>query len=1018
MLPPRKVIMPGRTNGLSVSTANHASNFGALTFIHVESIQPCLLRTRSNLLSRCHFSCNGKRQWSLCKEPKIYKRSEARYYPSTSQAFKSFHPKPSSYTGHLINRYLSGHGWRLSSSRGSANKPPKDKSKGDEEKHYDWYTDQLKRIEQSMDHFEEIKRRIDSDPFGVLFGRRLEELYPWKWRSSINPKTAKAEAKTPKANSVNQACPAERRENLNNASKNQTDIEYCHSSTNARIPSAFGAWSESRKPTDEGYDIDPITMRKVPKEALCSDLAGLGARENRDESINILVKRFVPATSTVHGRGSTEPLKGNSSQLPSSDKPISSQVNAIPNSQADHHTRDWLAQGGFGAKGQAASMPAVDPKTELQTGKNIETESSPSKIESALERHLRRHESYFERKPTSRSNLEYDARENKTEDVDLLRPSDVRAASGLRGRNPKETAEEQQERRNSLTADYENRVQSLERQFVEEIAAHNAKGSNVNDANDKPKMPIQSFKDLLKALRFKNPNTLDNMLEDVTNAEHASRKAFTEVRNTQDEKSQNTTTAKGLEVQPAVAQWPEPGEGDMASNVHEFAGRDRWYKRRAPHAIEQSEARTMQAAKDRALFCEIRGIYEDTYGVIDTKHRQQSRTLPAENRVERNAQHTVGYEKQPSFEDGITSEEHETLSKRNKTETPENCDPPNLEGMAMIQRLFEELHETQSLFQAHKIQLEGIPTKGESSNLLQSLKESEQRVLHTLKTAWALLNTSAALPKQHMDGSSNRDTATNASKTAEGNSQSPPMAQQGPSNVYRILAYDPYTQKVTTAKTTSLKGSPNEKPLTLSEALSNLTNPAKFVPYFASLNKLGYEIISGGANILVFKNIRSQNASAMAVDDSHAFSEATTRHANPIDGTTTQTGNFASPTGFVNHDAVLPPSAPEFEQQEVPYSKQVQSGEKVRREEPVFSGSARTRWQDDYDHGPKSKAKLKSRLRRAARRKRTWRRMVWVGVWTATCCYAVGLATEHFRVQRSKATFLRMASLGVGSESS
>lgn len=988
--------MPGRTNGASVSTVNQASNFGALISIHAESIQPCLLRTRSNLYGRRHFSYNGKHQWSLSK---IYKRSEARYIPSTSQAFKSFQPKPSSYTRLLINRYPSGHGWRLLSSWGNANKPPEGKSKGDEKEHYDWYTDQLKRIEQRMDHFEEMKKRIDSDPFGALFGRRLEELYPWKWRSSINPKTARAEAETPKSNSVNQACPAEPSKNLNNASKNQADIENCHSSTSARIPSAFGAWSGSRKPTDEGYDIDPITMRKIPKEALCSDTTGLGARDNRDEIINIPVKRFVPATSTAHGRDSTEPSKDKSSQLPSSDKPISSQVNAIPNSQADCYTQDWLAREGFGAKGQAASMPAVGPTTELQTGKNVETESSPSKIESALERHLRRHDSYVEGKPTSRLNLEYDARENKAEDVDLLRPSDVRAASGLRGRIPKETAEERQARRNSLTAGYENRVQSLERQFVEDITAHNAKGSNVNDANDKPGMPTQSSKDLLKALRSKNSNTLDNKFKHGANAENAAKKASTEVCNTRDEKSQNTTTAKGWGAQPAVAQWPEPGEGDMASNVHEFAIRDRWYKRRAPHAVEQSEARVIQAAKDRALFREIRAIYEDTYGVIDTKHRQQSCTLPGENRVEHNAQHTVGYEKQPSFKDSIiTSEEHDISSKRNKTETPENCDPPNLGGMAMIQRLFEELHETQSLIQAHKIQLEGIPTKGESSNLLQCLKESEQRVLQTLKAAWALLKTSAALPEQRMDGSSNRDTATNASKTTEGDSQSPPIAQQGPTNVYRILAYDPYTQKVTTAKTTSLKGSPNEKPLTLSEALSNLTNPAKFVPYFASLNKLGYEIISGSANILVFKNVRSQSASAMAADDSHAFSEATMRHANPIDGTTTQTGNFASPTGFVNYDAVLPPSAPEFEQQEVPYSEQVQSGEKVRREEPVFSGSARTRWHDDYYHEAISKAKLKSRLRRATRRKRTWRRMVWVGVWTATCCYAVGLATEHLRV--------------------
>lgn len=991
--------MSRKISGLGVKSASQPSISSAFVVINADTAQQCLQRTPSHFQSRRQLSYDGKRQWSFCKESKIYKRSEARYYPSISQAGKSFHPKSSSFIGHLINRYLPGHSWRLLSSWGGVNRPSKDKSKGDDQVHYDWYTEQRKRVEESMDPFEEIKRRIDKDPFGALFGRRLEELCPRKWGSSINPKAAKAEAKTSKSvTSTDKVCPAESSKNLNDANKNQTDTEYYPSSTNARISSAFGAWSEPKKPTDEGYDIDPITMRKVPKEALRSSSAGLDARNNHDGSISIPIKRFVTATLTVHDCGSKEPSKGNSSKVPSSDKPVSSHVNAIPDSQAEGHTQDWLAQEGFGAKGQAAGVAAAVAKTELQAGNKIETKSSPSKIESALERHLRTQGSSFEKKLLTRSNLEYDAKENITEDVDLLRTSDVRAASGLRGRTLKETAEEQQGRRDSLTADYENRVQGLERQFVEEIAAHNAIRSNSNDAVDKPNMLTQSFHDLVDALRPKNLSALDNRLEGVINAELAAPKASLEVRNTGDPISQKTTTAQDLGAQPTVSQWAEPGEGDMASNVHEFAGRDRWYKRKAPHAMEQSEARVVQAAKDRALFREIRGIYEDTYGVIDTKHRQQSRSPPAENYIERKAQHTVGYGKQASSEVGtITSEAHELSSKPNKTETLENCSPPNLEGMAMIQRLFEELHETQSLIQAHKMQLEDIPTKGESSNLLQSLKASEQRVLQTLKTAWALLKTSAALPSQPMDGSSNRDIAPNASKTAVGTSKSQ-TAQQDPSSVYRILAYDPYTQKVTTAKTTSLKGSPNEKPLTLSEALSNLTNPAKFVPYFASLNKLGYEIISGGANILVFKKVRGENTLALSADDLPAFSEATMRHANPIDGTTTQTGNFASPTGFVNHDAVLPPSASDLEQQEVRYSEQAQSGETVRREEPVFSGSSRTRWHDEIDRGPKYKAKLKSRLRRAARRKRTLRRMVWVGVWTATCCYAVGLATEYLRV--------------------
>ena len=68
------------------------------------------------------------------------------------------------------------------------------------------------------------------------------------------------------------------------------------------------------------------------------------------------------------------------------------------------------------------------------------------------------------------------------------------------------------------------------------------------------------------------------------------------------------------------------GEGDMSANVHEFASRDRWYKKKAPHTIDrelQAQSKSHeQRARDLALVREIRGIYEDSYGTIDTKHRQ------------------------------------------------------------------------------------------------------------------------------------------------------------------------------------------------------------------------------------------------------------------------------------------------------------------------------------------------------------------------------------------------------------
>ena len=855
---------------------------------------------------------------------------------------------------------------------------PKDRGKGDEQEHYDWYNDHQRRIKENLKRFEEIKRRIDSDPFGMLFGRRLQELYPRKWRPSSDPWGAEAtDSASPSSAAAEKDCADEFVTKSQEASKTWAEIKQCHSNM------AGIEQEPSVSPSTVEYDIDPISMRKVLKRPLARSQTSPSTRENLDENIVIPVKPFMTATST-QPQDHTKPSIDKDPKASLNKIPISPQVNTIPTSQADGNVQDWLAQEGFGAKSQVASVTAAVPKTKLQADP-AEHRFSSSRIESALDRHL------ASRTPPTRSKLKYDPKENKTEDIDLLRASDVRASSGLRGRTPKETAEEQQERRKRLAADYENRVQDLERRFAEEIGAHKGTQEEVNEAIERPSPPRQMFQDHTGA--FATESTLQE-----PNKRQVVNRLYENTDNG-DQSSQKIPTVQDLGDQPAVAQWQQPGEGDMASNVHEFASRGRWYKQKAPHAMKESEAKAIQAAKDRAFVREIRGIYEDAYGTIDTKHRQSSNGLPKVNTIEYDSQPMIIFDQHPQSGDKRSAPEtHRLSSKSNQSDLQENNTPSNLEGMAMIQRLFEELHDTQSLIQAHRLQLEKISTTGESNNLLQSLTASEQRVLQTLKTAWDLLKTSTALSSRCTDESSVKESPLKTPSSAPGTAQSPGMAQQAPEQIYRIMAYDVHTQKITTAKTTSLKGWPNEKPLSLSEALSNLTNPAKFFPYFASLDKLGYEIVSGGKNILVFKKVRQELSSTLAAEDIPGLSATTRRHTNPIDGMTTQTGNFASPTGFVNHDSVLPPSASQLEGPEAPYSGQVSSGEKVRREEPVFSGSSRTAWQDQYDQGPRYRAKMKSRLRRAARRKRTLRRMVWVGVWTAVCCYTVGLATEHLRV--------------------
>lgn len=71
------------------------------------------------------------------------------------------------------------------------------------------------------------------------------------------------------------------------------------------------------------------------------------------------------------------------------------------------------------------------------------------------------------------------------------------------------------------------------------------------------------------------------------------------------------------------------------------------------------------------------------------------------------------------------------------------------------------------------------------------------------------------------------------------------------SAAYRILAYDASISKVSTSEADSFFGTDETAPA--HEILSRLHNPAKFIPYFAQMQKDGYEIATGGGDILVFR---------------------------------------------------------------------------------------------------------------------------------------------------------------------
>jgi len=235
--------------------------------------------------------------------------------------------------------------------------------------------------------------------------------------------------------------------------------------------------------------------------------------------------------------------------------------------------------------------------------------------------------------------------------------------------------------------------------------------------------------------------------------------------------------------------------------------------------------------------------------------------------------------------------------------------------------------------------------------------------------------------------------------------------------LYRILAHDSGNDLLTTAMTSS-NISNNETPISIPQALSQLYQPARFVPHFAELQREGFQVIYGAKDLLVFKKVKTRGVDQAepSLDSHTTINKSVTAEVksypagvNPIDGMShsiePSTGSFASPTGFVgdrwdtfSRSERDPPSraatqsnteSTESEtRRDLDEDSDVRHYPRVRREEHVFSGSRLGR--------------MKSAKREAKEARRKWRgwrgRFRWalsVGLGAGAVAYGVGAIAER-----------------------
>ncbi|KAL8674827.1 MAG: hypothetical protein Q9168_000808 [Polycauliona sp. 1 TL-2023] len=758
--------------------------------------------------------------------------------------------------------------------------------------------------------YELIKKRIDADPFDALFGRNplhsSRARASW-WSLGGSDRDPQKEQQPPSTSS--KAAKAAGDEVVNEQGADRTSETL--SSTRHHSASSDQNRFTGSSSFPEEHDIDLITMRKVPKAAIGRTLENSMPSKASEQTFDIPVKPF---EKIMPEKLSRQPIENGEALKPNPTASQDPHKGAGPSRDVDRP--DWLSQEGFGSKKESQSR-AKSPVPESVT------ETLPTRIESALERHMRKLD------PDASVNgagakLTYEPKENQTEDVDLLRASDIRAASAAATRLRKPTELEKNESRMKLEANFAalQKMEAFELEWKKDLAA--------------AKRRIQ------EAEAKKRNKARDEHLEEEVQAQKAAMEAL-EMRRAGDGTSSSIAT---------VAH-PEHGEGDMASNVHEFARRDRWYKRKAPHAATIEEQKSTQIAKARALVRDIRGIYEDTYGTIDAKHRQPDKT---KSDLEGQKPSSSSPNGPRGTLVGATGEVKKATKANGPLSTEEKIG-------TMLQQLLDDSNYVQKLLRTPELTSQ---TREEIFHRNRSMRNASDAIAEALSST-----------PSEPSRASVRHGSICEKKTAKGECQLGPQPASfsgdvnKSSTVYNVLAYDPSIQQVTTAEMSSSGDSSSERKLSLSEALSSLTDPVKFLPQLTELQSRGFEIVSSDTNILVLKK---NNKPRAFEPDTQATIDQRERQGkiNPIDGMTTQTETVASPEGFTSRGSKPPTRTVEGKEAESNSSRY-----KVRREEDVFSGSN------------------KSRYRRTSRRRKTT--MLWVGLWTAGCCYAVGAITELLR---------------------
>lgn len=457
-------------------------------------------------------------------------------------------------------------------------------------------------------------------------------------------------------------------------------------------------------------------------------------------------------------------------------------------------------------------------------------------------------------------------------------------------------------------------------------------------------------------------------------------------------------------------------------------------------ALAEYERRAVQRERDQALVKEVRDIYEKQYGPIDVHHRQASvdkaleeheRMMKPEPKAALEAFHALDNQQPRPTSLDTALKVHE--QKRKSQIKLEECETHS----TSLDRALEA-HEQKQTPQTKLDDCETRPTPLDRALEAHEQKRKSQTKLDDYDHAYSVTDQEhdrhkytsrrerqareaemAQQEKEVHDAQSAMDQEVYGTRSLDTDIQHPINAEtqhtvqwQEPP-IYKVLAYDSGNDFLVTS-TTSTNFTGQETPISIPEALSQLYQPARFIPEFAELQKQNFQVIYATRDLLVLRKAKTTQAAdetttlqdhGLIVPPKEATSAESAPKVNPVDKTGLQepvTGSFASPTGFVGDrwESEASTVSPETQAVDAALTEyEARHYPRVTRQERVFSGSPLSSRgsssSSSHTSNKKNEEKEQRRKCRGWRRSAKWALISGVGVGVAA--YSIGAAAERSR---------------------